>query len=164
MRAFSTIIVGALAGALAGYATTHFTRPPAVTNINAPVAGVGRLTEFSPARAKHIAAVTWPGLEQSEINAITATLKREPPGTLTIYCVSEAACGDLVLDLDNAFETAHWNTTLKTTPALLPGFVVSNDGLAQLIKGTVPSKFDVRVSAEAGDGPVISIGEKPKAR
>lgn len=141
-------VVSSIVAAVVALGVATYSRP------NVTVVPTGAITSKAAARA---AVTVWPGLEQSEIDAMTRELKKLPPFPVTIFCASDAICGDLAGDLENALESAHWVVEVKITPMpLLPG-VATSTTFATLF----PSRYGARQADEVGER-VISIGPKPK--
>jgi hypothetical protein len=165
MRHLFTILVAALAGALAGFGTTHFTRPPAVTTIvAAPMSGASNL--MSDAKVRRIEATTWPEMTQKQVDAVTVGAKQIGQKTVTVFCYDDAKCSDLALNLENAFETAHWKVDVKNSTMLPKGITASSKELVDMLNGATAKAYDIVRDADysgAGDE-YVTIGEKPKAR
>jgi hypothetical protein len=54
----------------------------------------------------------WGELQQSEVDALQKEFEAMPKKPVTIFC-SDDNCKDMVLDFDNAFESAHWSTDIQ---------------------------------------------------
>lgn len=114
-----------------------------------------------------LAADQWPEIEQKEVDALTAALKAVPKEgrrDVLILCHSDTRCGDLALNLENSFESAHWTVSRKLIP--LPdgyaGLMVNDDTMRGLLASATtlkPVKTDEPV---AGGGIGIIIGSKPR--
>jgi hypothetical protein len=54
----------------------------------------------------------WGELQQAEVDALQKILEAMPKQPVTIFC-SDDNCRDIVLDFDNAFESAKWQTDIQ---------------------------------------------------
>lgn len=108
----------------------------------------------------------WPEIAQSEVDRLSNLLDQVPKGArraVTIFCQDDAKCGDLALNLENAFETARWTVERKTVP--LPdgaSGVGVNDGAMAGTIGTATSLKPEKVDADLAGGIAIVIGAKPR--
>lgn len=76
----------------------------------------------------------WRELDQSEVDALTNALVKMKKQEVTLVCIREALCGGLLLDLDNAFESAHWETKFDSLVfGDVSGIVVSDASIADAI-------------------------------
>lgn len=161
MNHFITSAIAGVVAVAASYGTVYFTRPPQVVTINSSLSR----TEITPAKARHIAATTWPEMEQREIDALTAAMKKAPhDGTsIQIFCHDESKCGDLALNLDNAFESAHWASSMHIFPNLPAGIAASSKELAAVLNAATGGRLDVTVDPERGiPGDYVAIGVRRK--
>lgn len=158
-------IVASVVACAAAWGFLHFAEPKyRVSVANAPVGAI------SPAKAARLAKTVWPELTQAEVDGLTVKLK-DKPGEVTIFCLDDAKCGDLVLSLDNAFESAHWKTTLANSQMVPPGVISSSAD-----PGVISSSADLvlvlnsstgltvkldRENKNAGPGEYIAIGARP---
>lgn len=131
--------------------------PPQVINVRATAPA-----DVSPAKARLIAATTWPEMEQGEVDALTAAAK-PIGGTVMIFCHEEAKCGDLALNLDNAFESAHWTSSVHMFQNLPGGMAASSKELAAMLNAATGGRFDVGVDPVRGiPGDYVAIGARRK--
>jgi len=57
------------------------------------------------------AQANWGEMQQAEVDKLTSLLKAIDPAqkeSVVVFCGDNSTCGDLALDLENAFESAHW--------------------------------------------------------
>lgn len=149
-------IVASCVAVAASVGFVSVTRAPVVTHVITAPAG-----PVSPAKAARLAKTVWPELEQAKIDALTARLK-DKPGQVTIFCLEDSKCGDLALNLENAFESAHWTTSVLNSPMIPPGIISSSADLAAVLAET--TDLSVKLDTEnknAGPGEYIAIGAKP---
>lgn len=125
--------------------------------VGGPVAGAG-LTRAE----KRQLAQQWGDLDQKEIDAITSLLLQGVQKVpLTIFCQDDALCGDLQLDFDNAFESAHWETKLER-PLIddTIGVATSSPALRSIINEATSGRFDVKFIDKNAPYEVLVIGKK----
>lgn len=111
-------------------------------------------------KAQLVAKTVWPEMEQSDIDKLTATVK-DLPGEhrVTIFCIEETKCGDLALNLDNAFETAHWESDIVDYPMIGPGISSSSQPLVDALNASgLVAKLDAAVTSP--HGLAIAIGTR----
>ncbi len=172
MRSFLAVLVTAVvAGAGSGYVTSTMHKP--TTTIVAPQAIIKRGTHLDagPASAlsltrseARLAALTWAGLEQSEIDALTAALKDIPKVSVMIFCQKDTLCGDIQMDFENAFESAHWD--VKTDAPLMDltvGIATSSPALRDAINAATKGRLTVGDIGKNAPYEALVIGKKPKA-
>lgn len=107
-----------------------------------------------PEKVKVVSATTqrevrgaWPEMTQTQVDALTAALKKTQTRKVTLVCIREALCGGLLLDFDNAFESAHFDTQLDTLVfGDARGILVSDPELAIVIHAA--TGIDVKVDNE----------------
>jgi len=82
---------------------------------------------------------------------------------LVIFCQDDAKCGDMQLDFDNAFETAHWETKLET-PLIddTVGVAASTPELVNAINEATAGRLKVKIIKRTRPMKVLVIGKKPK--
>lgn len=149
-------LVASLVASAAAVGFVHVTRAPEVTHIVTAPAGA-----VSPDKAARIAKTTWPELAQRQVDAVTAAVK-DTKGNVTIFCVDDAKCGDIALNLDNAFETAHWDSQVQNSPMVPPGVLTSSKALADVLNAVEPAlSVKVDTANNAGPGDYIAIGARP---
>lgn len=160
---FSGMIIGTLLAqfiwtAFSAAADAPIARKPKNSTIT-----VQSSPDVTPERARRIAATVWPALSQREVDDVTARAKQQGPQAITIYCVDEAKCGDLVSSLENAFESAHWTVATRYTSSMIPaGMVASPKALKAL--STIDPGYSLSADPEPDKSEDIMIGEKPKGR
>lgn len=164
--------IAVLAGAVAAgasLATVKLVRPPQqVVTVHAPAASGGlsfgeAASPLSAAKARRLAATTWPEMEQREVDALTAAAK-EVGGTVVIFCHEEAKCGDLALNLDNAFESARWASEVKIFQGLPPGIMASTPKLASMLNAATGNRYEVGVDPDRNArGDYVAIGPRKGA-
>lgn len=118
------------------------------------------------ARAARRERYVWPGLEQKQVDALTAAVKgMKFEQGIVIFCADDSRCGDLALDFDNAFESAKLKSSIEK-PFIdnTTGLGASSQELADVVKKT--TGLDVTLlppaSANAGTpGPArLAIGKR----
>lgn len=128
---------------------------------HAPVVHVVAAGPVSDAKAAHLAKTVWPEMAQADIDALTAAVK-DMTGTrkVMIFCVEDSKCGDLALNLDNAFESAHWVSNVVDYPMIQPGIMTTSPELLAALKA---AHLDVRLDAtiQSPSGDAIAIGNRP---
>ena len=141
-------------GAAIGF--VHIAHTPVVNVVNTTTVA----KPISPAKAAHAAKTVWPEMAQTDIDKLTTALNAmQGVHRVTIYCVEDAKCGDVALNLENAFESAHWQTDVIDYPMIQPGVMTgSKDLLAALKASGFDAKLDDSVRAVTGD--VIAIGNR----
>jgi hypothetical protein len=148
-------IVASLIASGAAIGFVHVAHAPQVSVVSAPAGPVSR------GKAAHLAKTVWPEMAQADIDALTAALK-DISGVkkVMIFCVEESKCGDLALNLDNAFESAHWQSDIIDYALIQPGIATSSPTLAAALKAAhLDVRLDASVQAPAGDA--IAIGNRP---
>jgi hypothetical protein len=148
-------IVASFVAIAASVGFLSVTRAPEVTRIVPAPAGY-----VSPAKAQRLAKTVWPEMQQAEIDALTLKLK-DKPGQVTIFCIDDARCGDLVLNLENAFESAHWQVASANSAMVPPGVISSSADLVVMLNASTGLivKLD-RDNKNAGPGEYIAIGAR----
>jgi hypothetical protein len=132
---------------------THHTIAACVAAVIASVVAVGTVAEMRQppvhivqTRQARIVPEAWQTLDQKQIDALTAELKTKgAPERVTIVCIKPILCDEFELDLENAFESAHWPTqsdTLVFGDAI--GMISNDKRVADAVtKATgLPVKFD----------------------
>lgn len=147
----SVVACGAAVGFL------HFVEPKYQVTVKSEQAG-----PVSPAKAARIAKTTWPELEQGQIDALTAKLGTISKVPVTIVCVEDAKCGDLALNLENAFESANWEVASINSPMVPAGAISSSRELVDALNATAPDlKATLDPAKNVGPGEYIAIGARP---
>lgn len=145
-------IVASLVATASAIGFLHVEHKPVVNVVAAPAGPV------SPLKAAHIAKTVWPELAQADIDKLTAAVKGTP-GRVTIFCVEDSKCGDLALNLDNAFESAHWQSDVVDYSMIQPGIMTGSKSLLAALQSVgLDVKFDDSVRAAHGDA--IAIGNR----
>lgn len=116
---------------------------------------------ISPAKAARLAKTVWPELSQAQIDDFTARLKKIGPVPVTMFCFDDAKCGDLAGNLENAFETAHWQVLVRPTTMAPAGIRTSSKELRFALVSTTDLKVDIDDAPNAGPGEYIVIGARP---
>lgn len=156
------IIAGLLAGAVpGGYAIWHKPAPTIVrpqTTVVQRAPQVGDTVTRSESRA---IAASWGELDQKEIDVLSAALAKIERKPLTIFCEDDSRCGDMQLDFDNAFETAHWDTKLEK-PLIddTVGVATSSPELRDAINSATSGRLNVGIIAKNAPYEVLVIGKK----
>lgn len=111
-------------------------------------------------KASLVAKTTWPEMDQANIDKLTAAVK-DLPGEhrVTIFCIEESKCGDLALNLDNAFESAHWQSDVQDYPMIGLGISSSSQALVNALNASgLVAHFDLNV--QTIHGAAIAIGTR----
>ena len=146
-------IVASLVATGAAVGFVQVTHAPQISVVAAPAGSV------SAAKAAHLARTVWPELAQADIDRLTAAVKADP-GEVTIFCVEDTKCGDLALNLDNAFESAHWTSKVVDYPLIQPGISTSSPELVALLNSVgLSARLDDNVHVISGQA--IAIGARP---
>lgn len=152
-------LIGLLAAAVPStYAIMHKPAPvivqPQTTIVSRNDAGLSK-AEARQAQAQ------WGDLDQKEVDALSALLKDIPKVPLTIFCEDDSRCGDMQLDFDNAFETAHWDTKLEK-PLIddTVGIATSSPALQAAINEATSGRLHVAIIPKNGQRDFLVIGKK----
>ena len=155
----AAIVAAVVAGLTAGAVIKYGPEPKArvVTVIS---------TGASPTSIARTVATQWPEIAQVEVDALTAALKtvaladRRP---VVIFCQDDIKCGDLGLNLENSFESAHWTVTRETPLAdATTGLGVNDQKMLDIITGATSLKPTL-ITANLHDQIAVVIGRKPKS-
>lgn len=184
---FPALIAGLLAGGIAAAGVSIAYRPkpvvvqPQTTVISRAQDRVGANPTKSEQRR---ISAAWGDLTQPEIDALTAELKKISKSEVVIFCMVDEYCADLGLDLENAFESAHW-TVKQERPFAddTVGIKTSREDIAKAIEAATSGRLKVSAGARqlqvlptissggTGTQPlganmravdVIALGKKPK--
>lgn len=151
-----TLVVGLGVGVALERAMPRAKQPPVIVHA-ASVA--------TPRQLEHRAQVQWPELEQAAVDRLTAALvKVTARERVEILCADRSECGDLALDFENAFESAHWANVAILPPALgveTVGLTSNSPGLAQAVDAATGLAVNV-VARDPRDPLVLLIGRKPR--
>jgi hypothetical protein len=147
-------VIGLSALALAGAATI---KTPVSKTVVVPAAQVTATGRYNP--------YVWEGLQQSEVDALQKALEGMPKKPVIIFC-SDANCQDIVLDFDNAFESAHWSTDIER-PMIdsSVGIWTSSKELAAAIAAATNGRLKVSILGpewKKTDTIALAIGKKPR--
>lgn len=149
-------IVASVVACAAALGFSQVTKPIQVTHVVTAPAGA-----VSPAKAARLAKTVWPELPQGQIDVLTTKLK-DHPGQVTIFCLEDDKCGDLALNLENAFESAHWTTFVKNSPMVPPGIISSSAELVVMLNASTDLTVTLdRENKNTGPGDYIAIGARP---
>lgn len=136
-------IIHALVAAVAGGGAVYGTHKL----IDKPIQYVQlKPSELPPKKATMlIEKYRWAGLEQAQIDAITKALEGKKLD-IAIFCLDDARCGDLALDFDNAFESAHLKSTV-VRPFIddTHGVATSSQMLADVIATATDGKLKPKI-------------------
>lgn len=144
--------VGAVAVALASFAVVK--KPATIIQPVQQATSTGRINPYA-----------WDGLSQDEVNALQAHLEVMTKMPVTIFC-SDNNCQDIVLDFDNAFESAHWSTEIER-PMIdnSVGIWTSSEDLAAAIQLSTGGRLKPSIlGPEWKDKShiALAIGKKPR--
>lgn len=158
---FIPAIIAAFVGAAASYGVAVNYKPKPV--IVQPQTNVVTRSMAPTKSELRLAAASWGNLDQKEIDAITAAVREIPKAPLTIFCQDDAKCGDMQLDFDNAFESAHWETKLET-PLIddTVGVGTSLPALRDAINAATGDRLGVKLIKKNAAFEVLVIGKKPR--
>lgn len=91
-------------------------------------------------------AQKWPELPQADVDAITRIMVSTPKQNVFIFCEDTSRCGDLALDLENAFESARWNVKVERPLFNMnEGFCVTDEGMAVVLRKVFGDRIPVKV-------------------
>jgi hypothetical protein len=145
-------IVASVVASMAAFGAAHYVVPPPVIK-HIQLQG----------KAAHENARVWPQLEQKQIDAITAALRKIKPRAVVIYC-DGGNCDDVALDFENALESAHWSTDrlVPIMEAMPIGLVCSDPALAKIIARATGLKVSPMVGWGDPARAALLIGRRPK--
>ncbi len=146
--------IGFAALAIAGSA--HL-RAPVNTTVIQPVQQATPSGKINP--------YAWGELLQSEVNALQKNLEALPKKPVIIFC-SDDNCRDIVLDLDNAFESAHWSTDIQR-PMMdtSVGIWTSSEEIAKAIENATAGRLKASILGpewKSKDQIALAVGKKPR--
>lgn len=127
-----------------------------------PVQGTTNGTPQQLTRAeKRQAEQAWGDLDQKEIDMLTASLSAMPKVKVVIFCKDDAKCGDMQLDFENAFESAHWEVETQT-PLIddTVGVGVSSVELRDAINNATGGRLAVKIIQKNAPYEALAIGKK----
>ena len=139
-----TVIASIIAGAV-GFSTAHLEQRKTVTFVK--TTGDSAPDEKLAARAQRY---QWGSLTQFEVDSITNALKSIPNAApIIVYCQDDARCGDIALDFDNAFESAHVRSEVQK-PLLdtTRGIATSSKVLSEIIATATSGRIVPHVLSE----------------
>lgn len=160
------LLASGLSGAITygGVSTGLFSKPETLTAADHQQLMAMAKSKVSEALPKSISRDQWPEIDQFTINKLTAALQgvaalsdRFP---VVIFCQNEFKCGDLALNIENAFESAHWTVT-REAPILddTSGLGVSHQLLLDLFKASTNLQPTL-IKANLKGREAIVIGKK----
>jgi hypothetical protein len=157
------LVVSILAGGLAGYESARQYKPaPVIVQPQTNFMGTKKEGVASRTEQRRV-AMTWGELDQREIDALTKLLDPMPHQPVTIFCEEDSKCGDLQLDFDNAFESAHWDTKLER-PLIddTVGIATSSPELMKAINDATNGRLAVHLIPKNAPFVALAIGKKPQ--
>lgn len=136
---------------------------PVIVNPQTVITTPANPTEDQSAAAQRKALAAWGNLDQREIDALSVALGKLERKPLTIFCWRADLCGDMQLDFDNAFETAHWDTKLET-PLIddTIGVATSDPKLRDAINAATHGRLEVKIIQKTAPYEVLAIGRKDR--
>jgi hypothetical protein len=167
---------GAIAALVSFLVATHykptpvFYQPTVTINAEGKPLAKNLPLDSLPQRERRQAARQWEELDQKEINDLTALLLTKDKVEVVIYCAEDLLCGDLQLNFDNAFESAHWQTRLEK-PFLNTEHVVGISTSSPVLKAAIDAATNGRLNVkimEMARSPnmppfeALMIGQKPQ--
>jgi hypothetical protein len=165
-------LIAALVASGVGYGAAVSFKPkpiivkPQTTVISRSIPATGPMTNdqasaYLSRSEKRQLATSWGELDQKEIDALSAALKNIPKSPLVIFCEDDSKCGDMQLDFDNAFETAHWDTKLEKPWAdTTTGIAVSTGELRDAINVATSGRLNVKIITKDAPYEALVIGKK----
>lgn len=140
--------IAMVAGGLAG----HFAGQKVAKRVAVSKTVITMPTVSSKSR-RHSA---WNDLDQSEVDALTMRLKAIIDGRkpVQIVCADRSLCGDLALDLENAFESARWPVSIVapfTDDGRVDGVRVSSRSVAGALSSGTSLPISVTDPADPSD-------------
>lgn len=144
-----SFVVGGVAGHMAGSAAGK-------------KAAVSKVVTVHGAR-KPRARQSWSELDQAEVDALAAKLKTFAPERrkpVQIICRDRSECGDLALDLENAFETAKWEVAVVApfTADAVSGIEVSDAAVASAIGGATSLRVSHKPAGPDAEAVAVYLG------
>lgn len=159
MTDFRNIAAAVAVSAAAAGGITHYVGKPAPTETKTIVVQKGDVMSKSERRA---AEQSWGDLAQTEVDALSAQLKKMPSRQVIVFCESEPRCGDMALDFENALETAKWKVDVQR-PAWddTRGIGATSPDLVDAIKAATNGRLPVVLIQKNQQADAITIGAKP---
>lgn len=106
------------------------------------------------------AARQWGELPQKAVDDLTARLGKIDKQPVLILCRDRSDCGDLALDLENAFESAHWDVKIDA-PVIDDTIGLSSNDATLAAAVTAATKLTVAVVPKSPNHPAfVVIGRK----
>ncbi len=169
MRQFiAPLALAIVAGSGAGYlmALAHKPAPtivqPQTTVVQRAVTDPKHSHGISRSERRQL-SLQWGDLDQKEVDALTALLNKLPKVPVVIFCVEDTQCGDLRDDLENSFESAHWD--VKTEKPLIDdtvGLAASSEALRDAINEATSGRLKVGIIKKNAPFEAIALGRKPR--
>lgn len=119
------------------------------------------ITETRGVKRNLIVNSVWSDLDQSEIDALTKALTMIDKRPVTIFCESDVKCGELSLNFENAFESAHWD--VKVERPLIDdtvGIATSDAGIMRAINDATNGRLMVKLIEARAPYIALAIGKK----
>lgn len=140
-----------------GLAASAHVRTPERVTIVQPVQHATASGKINP--------YAWGELQQSEVNALQKGLEAISKKPVIIFC-SDDNCKDMVLDFDNAFESAHWSTDIER-PMIdnSVGIWTSSKEVADAIEAATGGRLKASILGpewKDKDHIALAIGKKPR--
>lgn len=147
-------VIGLGAFALAVHA--HFAAPKIQTVIQ-PIQQATPSGKINP--------YAWGELDQTEIDALQHRLEAMERMPVVIFC-NDGNCGDIALNFDNAFESAHWSSDIQR-PMIdnSVGIWTSSQALADAIDAATGGRLKAKILGpewKPRDKIALAIGRKPR--
>jgi hypothetical protein len=167
---YASAVVVVILGGVAGYVGGSLSPKPApiiirpTTTVVSPAVKDGASPQ--PKSVQRLIDASWGEMDQKEVNALSKALEVMGKDTpVTIFCESDQKCGDLQMDFENAFETAHWQTKLER-PLIddTIGIATSSVEIQKAINEATADRFEVKLIPKNPNVPyyAVAIGKKPK--
>lgn len=165
LQHFTAAIVASLVGGGVAYgvATAYKPAPTLVQPKTTVIARPGPVSEGNITRSeRRLLDASWGDLDQKEIDAVAAALTVIAPVPMVIFCHDDSKCGDMALDFENAFESAHWKDVKQETPLIddTVGVATSRADLRDAINQATSGRLAVKIIAKNAPYDVLVIGKK----
>lgn len=131
------VVLYALSGAALALSGINFLKPAVHTTTIAPIKQATASGKINP--------YDWGELEQVEVDALQKKLEAMPKMPVTIFC-SDDNCRNIVLDFDNAFESAKWATDIERPMFdASKGIWTSSQELADAIRDATNGRLTAKI-------------------